>query len=217
MIAYPIAPIPVEPRPSFVFTGDSVTEFWARDRTFFADRGYLARGIGGETSGQIAARFRSDVLDLRPVRVHILAGTNDIAENGGPIALADIARNVIGMAQAAAAAGIGVAIGAVPPTDDYPWRPGLAPRHAITRLNAMLERHAAEAGHVFIDYHGAMRLRDGSPDPSLLPDGVHPSPLGYARMEAVFDRAMRGPGWSRLTRLAQRAILCRPARRSRSP
>lgn len=194
-----------------------MTEFWARDRTFFADRGYLGRGIGGETSGQIAARFRPDVLDLRPARVHILAGTNDIAENGGPVALSDTARNVIGMAEAAAAAGIGVAIGAIPPTDDYSWRPDLAPRHAIIRLNAMLERLAGEAGHVFVDYHEALRRPDGSPDPGLLPDGVHPSPLGYARMEAAFDRAMRGPVWTRLTRLARRAIPRRPTRRSRSP
>ena len=204
-------------RPPFVFIGDSVTEFWARDRPFFAENGYLGRGVGGETSGQIAARFSADVLGVHPLRVHILAGTNDIAENGGPIALAEIARNVAGMAEAAERAGIGVVIGAVPPSDGYPWRPGVAARHKIVALNEMLEHCAGRAGHAFVDYHSGMRLPDGSPDPALLPDGVHPSVLGYARMEEVFDRALRRPGLGRLRRLAGRALFLRPDRQSRFP
>lgn len=42
-----------------VFMGNSITEGWARMRPgFFADNGYIGRGISGQTSAEMLARFR---------------------------------------------------------------------------------------------------------------------------------------------------------------
>jgi dienelactone hydrolase len=72
------------PRPRAVFLGDSITDNWVRgDPALFAN-GIVGRGIGGQTSPQMLARFRQDVVALRPRVVHMMAGTNDIAvENEG--------------------------------------------------------------------------------------------------------------------------------------
>src|SRR5580692_12387086 len=61
-----------------VFFGDSITDIWKLDESF-PGKGYINRGIGGQTTPQMLVRFRQDVIDLQPAVVIILAGTNDIA------------------------------------------------------------------------------------------------------------------------------------------
>src|SRR5688572_25914201 len=69
-----------------VFMGDSITDAWPqRIPEFFTGKGYIGRGISGQTTSQMLVRFRSDVIDLKPQVVVILAGTNDIAGNTGPM------------------------------------------------------------------------------------------------------------------------------------
>ena len=48
-------------------------------------------------------RFRSDVIDLDPDVVVILAGINDIAENTGPSSVKTITDNIISMSELAIA------------------------------------------------------------------------------------------------------------------
>jgi len=59
------------------------------------------RGIGGQTTSQMLVRFRPDVLALGPRAVVILAGTNDIAGNSGPVTLETIEQNLATMAELA--------------------------------------------------------------------------------------------------------------------
>lgn len=79
-----------------VFTGDSITDNWQQPRFggFFPGKPYVDRGIGGQTTPQMLLRFRPDVIDLKPKVVVILAGTNDIAGNTGPLTDEDIQGNL---------------------------------------------------------------------------------------------------------------------------
>jgi len=67
--------------------GDSITDAWQQRVTagFFPGKPYVDRGISGQTTPQMLLRFRTDVIDLGPKAVVILAGTNDIAGNTGPM------------------------------------------------------------------------------------------------------------------------------------
>jgi hypothetical protein len=76
-----------------VFLGDSITEFWPLSDSF-PGKPYMNHGISGQTTPLILLRFRQDVIALQPKVVVILAGTNDIAENTGPITLAAIEDNL---------------------------------------------------------------------------------------------------------------------------
>ena len=67
-----------------VFMGDSITEGWGKGAFIHANPHFVDRGISGQTAPQMLVRFRSDVLQLKPAVVHIMAGTNDIAGNTGP-------------------------------------------------------------------------------------------------------------------------------------
>ncbi len=93
-------PAPGENR--VVFFGDSITDIWKLE-DYFPGKPYLNRGIGGQTTPQMLVRFRQDVIDLHPKVVVILAGTNDIAGNTGPMRLEDIEANYASLAELARA------------------------------------------------------------------------------------------------------------------
>jgi lysophospholipase L1-like esterase len=71
-----------------VFMGDSITKFWKEKSDFFSNnRNYSNKGISGQTTSQMLPRFQKDVINLKPDKVVILAGINDLAENTGFISL----------------------------------------------------------------------------------------------------------------------------------
>ena len=79
-----------------VFMGNSITESWSNFLPeFFQNSSYINRGISGQTTPQMLIRFRSDVIELKPRVVVILAGINDIAENTGPSSVEMISGNTI--------------------------------------------------------------------------------------------------------------------------
>lgn len=174
-----------------VFYGNSITEGWAQHfATMFPGKPYVGRGISGQTTPQMLVRFRQDVIALQPTAVVILAGTNDIAGNTGPSTIEMIEDNLASMAEIAHANGITVLLCAVLPVFDYRWRPGLEPAGKIVALNAWMRDYAAAHGHVYVDYHTAMRdERDGLRD-ELTYDGVHPNEEGYRVMASVVAPAI---------------------------
>jgi acyl-CoA thioesterase I len=186
-------PAPGEKR--VVFMGDSITEGWHFDEpSGFPGKGYINRGISGQTSPQMLERFRQDVVDLQPKLVVILAGTNDIAGNTGPMTPEETESNLQSMADLATANHIRVVLCSVTPAVDFPWQPGLDPAPKIDKLNAWIKQYAADKGYVYVDYHSALKdSRDGLP-PNLSHDGVHPNAAGYAIMaplaEAGIEKAM---------------------------
>lgn len=150
----------------------------------------MNRGISGQTTPQMLLRFRQDVIDLKPAAVVILAGTNDIAGNTGPMTLEQTAGNIFSMAELAKSNGIKVVLCAVVPAFDYPWRPGLEPAEKIARLNALLKNYAEQNGCTFVDYHSAMKDDRNGLRPDLGDDGVHPNLKGYQIMGPLVERGI---------------------------
>lgn len=179
------------PHPAVVFIGNSITENWVRAdiALFSGDR--AGRGVAGQTSAQILVRFPEDVVALGPKVVHIMAGTNDIAGNGGPATLAQVESRIAMMAEAARAHGIAVVIGSVPPAADFFWNPGLEPARHIAALNRWLKGYAARQGFFYVDYHAALAdPQTGGIRAGLSNDGVHPNRNGYAVMKPLAERAI---------------------------
>ena len=127
--------LPAKGENRVVFMGNSITEKWVRyDSTFFTSNPYIGRGISGQVTSQMLRRFRPDVIDLHPKVVVILAGTNDIAENKGPITLDQIAGNIFSMAELAKANNIKVVLASALPAISYSWRPVIEPADKIITL-----------------------------------------------------------------------------------
>lgn len=178
-------------RPRVVFLGDSITELWRYgDPGLFSDR-VLDRGISGQTTSQILLRFQADVVALHPDVVHLMAGTNDVAQNTGPISDEDILANIEAMIDLARANHIGVVLASIPPMARVAWRPEIpAVAARIDRLNDALRGLAAERGVVFVDYNSALRDAGGGFRASLANDGVHPNRDGYALMRPLAEHAL---------------------------
>ena len=169
-----------------VVIGDSIIQGW-RDvhPTFFADHGFVGRGVGGQVTAQMLVRFWPDVIALKPAMVHILAGVNDVAENAGPYDPAATRANLQAMTVLAQANGVRVILATVTPVAEFPWKPGLGPTAKVAALNAWLRTYAAERGAILADYTSVLDDGLGGMKPGLAYDGVHPTREGYAAMEPV--------------------------------
>ena len=167
-----------------VFMGDSITEGWHFDgpSPAFAGKPYINRGISGQTTPQMVLRLHQDVIALQPKVVVILAGTNDIAGNTGPMTLEQTEDNLAAIAEMATANHVRVVLCSVLPAFDYPWQPGLTPAPKIDAINAWIKAYAEKHGYIYVDYHSAMKDEHDGLAANLSRDGVHPTPAGYAIM-----------------------------------
>lgn len=188
--------VQLQVKPKVVFMGNSITEFWVNKSPEFwkAHNDFVGRGIAGQTTCEMLARFHADVVMLRPHVVVILAGINDIAQNLGPISLENIMGNIESMVDIARANGIKVALCSVVPCNRFSWRPDLQPAEQVKRLNEMIARYVEEKGDknvVYVDYHTAMANIEGGLNADLSQDGCHPTAKGYAIMERVVMQSLR--------------------------
>ena len=182
-----------------VFYGDSITDAWGRrpdTGDFFPGKPYVNRGISGQTTPQMVVRFRQDVINLRPAAVVILAGTNDVAGNTGPMTPEMTEDNFRSMVDLAKANGIRVIVASITPAADYPWKKGLAPAGKIKALNNWLQGYCVNHSVTYLDYYSAMVDEDGGMRPGISFDGVHPNGKGYAIMaplaQAAIDKTLGG-------------------------
>jgi lysophospholipase L1-like esterase len=142
-----------------VFMGDSITDGW-KLATYFPGKPYVNRGISGQTTPQMLIRFRPDVIALKPKVVVILAGTNDLAGNTGPMTIESTEDNLASMIELARSSGIHVVVASVLPVSDYSKnKDGVAvnrttrrPPEQIKALNEWIKRYAAQNDLTYLDY-----------------------------------------------------------------
>jgi lysophospholipase L1-like esterase len=184
-----------------VFMGDSITDSWDDPKYggFFPGKPYIDRGISGQTTPQMLIRFRAEVIALKPNVVVILAGTNDIAGNTGPMSLEAIEDNLISMAELARANKIRVVLSSVLPISDYektkegkPIIQSLRrPPQQIKALNEWMRKYVADTHAIYLDYYSAMVDDKGFLKDELSNDGLHPNQKGYEVMAPLAEQAIR--------------------------
>jgi lysophospholipase L1-like esterase len=191
--------LPAKNEARVVFMGDSITDSWDDPKFggFFPGKPYIDRGISGQTTPQMLIRFRADVIDLHPKVVVILAGTNDLAGNTGPMTLEAIEDNLTSMAELAKANSIKVVFASILPISDYEQRDGKPitrstqrPPEKIRALNDWMRSNAAEKKLIYLDYYSAMIDDKGFLKDELSEDGLHPNAKGYAIMAPLAEAAI---------------------------
>lgn len=131
----------------------------------------LNRGINGQRSDEIRARFERDVTANQPGAVVILAGVNDVYQH---YPLAHIQENLTAMYGRARELGIAVVAGTVIPYNVAREQEN----QEIHQLNAWildLDLPTCDFHKAVQDVHDQDHLRQS-------PDGLHPTPSGYHRM-----------------------------------
>lgn len=188
---------PLKDEKRVLFFGDSITDSW-KLADYFSGKPYVNRGIGGQTTPQMLIRFRPDVIALKPKVVVILAGTNDIAGNTGPMTLAAIEDNLASMVELARVNSINVVLASLLPVSDYEKNKEGKPITQTTRrppdqikaLNEWIKRYAAENGLTYLDYYSAMVDDKGFLKDELSDDGLHPNNKGYEVMAPLAEQAI---------------------------
>ena len=191
---------PAKDEARVVFMGDSITDMWQLPTSggFFPGKPYVDRGIGGQTTPQMVLRFRTDVIALQPKVVVILAGTNDIAGNTGPMTLEETEGNMATMAELARGHGIRVVLSSVMPVNDVADADGKSsfqtekrPPGKILALNEWIKKYAADNGYVYLDYFPATADEQGFLKSEMTNDGLHPNAQGYAVMGPLAEKAIQ--------------------------
>lgn len=181
-----------------VFMGDSITDGWKLNE-YFPGKPYINRGISGQTTSQMLLRFRPDVIALKPKVVVILAGTNDLSANTGPMTLEAIEGNIASMTELARANGINVVLSSVMPVSDYNKdksgkaivRTTQRPPEQILALNEWIKSFCSKRGLVYLDYFTAMVDDKGFLKADIANDGLHPNARGYEIISPLADNAIK--------------------------
>ncbi|MFN4363357.1 SGNH/GDSL hydrolase family protein [Chryseobacterium hispalense] len=178
--------------PNTVFMGDSITEGWfSTDPSFFTKHNFVGRGISGQVTSQMLLRFREDVINLKPKRVIILAGTNDIAENQGPVSLDKVFGNIVSMVELAQANDIKVVLCSLLPAYEFGWRKNMHPAEKVIAINMMIESYAKKHNIAYVDYHSEMKDSRNGLDKIYTEDEIHPTAKGYEKMESILIKKLR--------------------------
>ena len=176
-----------------VFLGDSITDYWKLP-DYFPGKPYINRGIDGQTTPEMLVRFRQDVIDLHPRVVVMLAGTNDISGNTGPMRNEDIEANFASMAELARAHGVKVVFSSVLPIHNYTEdsKELFAQRSParILALNEWMKDYCAKNHLVYLDYFAALVDDKGLLKKELADDGLHPKAAGYKIMAPLAETAI---------------------------
>ena len=175
-----------------VFMGDSITEEWSNlYPEFFTEKGYINRGIGGQTTPQMLIRFKPDVVDLKPEIVVVLAGTNDIAGNTGPSNAKMITDNIFSMAEIAKAYQMKVVLSSILPVYEYDWAREIKdPPSTIQAVNDALKQYASDQGLIYLDYFSSMVDERQGLNSDYTSDGVHPNENGYILMSSLAEEVL---------------------------
>jgi acyl-CoA thioesterase-1 len=174
---------PIEAPPTGAGNVESQYAYWLMQA--HPDWRVLNRGVNGERTDQIRARFARDVAAAKPDLVVIVAGVNDVYQ-GRSTASAE--RELEAMYDAARAAKIPVVAGSI-----IPFNAATSEQNArMHELNAWIRDYAAHhADVVFCDTRAAVAA-PGAPDRLVSsPDDLHPSPNGYRLMANALETTIR--------------------------
>lgn len=203
----------IQPHATVLFQGDSITDAGcSRENDEDLGRGYAAmvaawfsarypghsvrflnRGISGNRTGDLLARWKEDCLDLHPTWVSILIGINDTwrrYDAGDPTptdvfeanyrALLSMTADVVGSHIII----LEPFLLPIPP-DRAAWREDLGPKIAVVRALAR------EFNTLFVPLDGLFAAAATQREMAFwLPDGVHPTPAGHALIAQAWLQAV---------------------------
>jgi lysophospholipase L1-like esterase len=168
----------------------------------------------------------ADVIALQPKALVLLAGTNDLSGNTGPMSIEQTEANIMMISELATLHGIKVVLSSILPTSNYHFD-GLDPKgpqtsrrplEKIRAINAWMQEYAAKNGHVYLDYYSATVDANGMLKTELSADDLHPNAGGYAIMgplaEAAIAKALSGAATGGKTAGGKTAAGTKPATRA---
>ena len=178
----PLFESPIEAPPDGRGDPRSQFSYWLMQR--HPEWRVLNRGVNGERTDEILARFDRDVIAHQPRVVTILAGVNDIYQGR---TAESVQAGLRAMFDRAAQAAIPVVAGSI-----VPYNTATAEQNAkMHAVNAWIAAEAARDGRLVFADTRAAAAAPGAPDTLAgSPDGLHPDIEGYRRMADAIETAL---------------------------
>lgn len=143
----------------------------------------LNRGVNGERSDQILARFGRDVVHEEPRFVVILGGVNDIYQGFPPEFTKENLERMYGMSTSAGLTPVACSI--------LPYNSmGQRETKIMGELNVWIANTSGRLSIPFCDTSKAVASPDRPDRLAGSPDGLHPDVEGYRRMGAAISKAI---------------------------
>jgi lysophospholipase L1-like esterase len=177
---------PLEAPPNGSGNPQSQYGYWIMQR--HPDWEVLNRGVAGERTGQIAARFDRDVIDAKADIVIVLAGVNDIYQ-GYPTK--DAMRYLETMYRRAREANIHVVAATILPYNSA----GREQRLALNQINEWIRSYARQNRMGFCDTYRAAESEKYPGNLAGSPDGIHPDVETYRKIGNALAEALERENW----------------------
>lgn len=181
-----------------VFFGDSRAAQWPTPKGL-SDIHFVDRGIGAQTSAQIAGRFDAHIRPLRPDILIVQMCINDLKT----VALfpaqqeeiiANCQNNITQVVDKATVMGTTVILTTVFPVGDFPWQRCLvwSPEidTAVTTTNQFI-RTLADDNVLILDAYNLLADESGRLQPQFAADELHLNQDGYAQLNAELSKILK--------------------------
>lgn len=166
--------------PNMVFAGDSITEYFPLHEMLLASVPLYNRGVHGITSLQLLEHLDSQVLDLKPSRVFILIGVNDL-KTREPKAVCQTIQDIIGQIRQQLPE-TDIVLLSLFPMDESPEfvrTPSQRNNQTIAQLNSLLSKLANDKVH-WLDIHDLLCDNQGQLKREWTVDGLHLTVASYS-------------------------------------
>jgi lysophospholipase L1-like esterase len=186
----------------FLFIGDSITQLWDLNAYFDTEKFLVNRGIGGDTSEYVLKRFDADVIQLKPKKVVLMIGTNDISQIHGDVwwrvdgqepsvVLENIKSNFHKIIEKCKANTIDLVLCSIIPSDIAPPFPKLLRQEMTIELNEFIKELAENNNYKYINYYDSLCGKDGKTlIYELSQDGIHPNAKAYFIMAEILKKEL---------------------------
>ena len=180
-----------------VFTGDSITQGYPIDE-FFIDKTIYNRGINGYKTDELLRDFRKSVIEICPVKIFMLIGTNDMSiKEIQPEAALENTKKIIELIKNELP-GCSIYLLSVYPinvSNDLKINKELRAKkkyysNKISILNKLYENLARETEIEYIDIYCKMVNEDNMIPLKYTVDGLHLSVAGYSFVSEILKRYM---------------------------
>jgi lysophospholipase L1-like esterase len=167
-----------------VFVGNSITE-GGNWKKLLKDSTVINRGISGDNTFGMVARA-SEIIKLKPAKLFILIGTNDLSKSIPDEAIIENIFNFISKIKSASP-NTKIFVQSILPVNEtvekFPQQFNNGSHILI--INDQLSRYAERMRYTYIDLYGKFLDKQGKLDPTLTYDGLHLNASGYQRWVEV--------------------------------
>lgn len=175
---------------STVFLGDSLTDFY-RTSEFFLNYNIYNRGIAGDSTDDVLRRIQTNVIDIKPKRVFLQIGTNDLGYGKKPDYVVANIEKIVNLLTLSID-GVEIFIISLYPVNSNAISlskiiVGLRKNADINYINSKLIQIAKDKKINYIDMHQHLIDEKGNLKKEYTVEGLHISLVGYKKVTEVLE------------------------------